>query len=395
MFLGVKSVVWTVMLICAVIAIGYTALIDFLTYRKKGNPFTIQPMKYAAVILCLFLAVCATVLSKQQSFVGAPMIGLISGIIIVNLIPDKKMDSVFKEGTTFAGKRFLSLGIVCIGATLAVTDLFSAVFALPLVIFNMLLSFGAAYLIGHKVFHVSDNTCTLIGGGTCVCGGTAIAALSPIVKAKQEETAYAMTAIFLFDLLACLTYPYLAIKLGLSDVQFGFLAGTAINDTSSVVAAQETFASLKGLEGYALPATIKVVRTSMIIVLSVIFSIATVRKEAKTMESAVTAQKQNLGAIVWKTFPKFILAFIAMVALNTVLVNAIKETVFYAGYFKPFFTNGYKFFVTIALCAVGFKIKFKDLFTNGLKPVALGGCTWICLFISSLTFSLLFANKLF
>lgn len=202
-----------------------------------------------------------------------------------------------------------------------------------------------------------------------------------------------MTAIFLFDLLACFMYPYLAIRLGYTPTQFGFLAGTAVNDTSSVVAAQETYAGLMGLEGYALPATIKVVRTAMIIVLALIFSVISIRNEARSAARS-DGQHANIGKIMWKALPKFILAFVAMIAVNTILRGNIVDTYFYQSLFKPLFTNGYKFFVTIALSGVGFKIKFKELFTKGLKPIALGGCTWLALFLSSLTFASLFAEKM-
>lgn len=93
---------------------------------------------------------------------------------------------------------------------------------------------------------------------------------------------------------------------------------------------------------------------------------------------------------MWKALPKFILAFVAMIAVNTILRGNIADTYFY----QSLFTNGYKFFVTIALSSVGFKIKFKELFTKGLKPIALGGCTWLALFLSSLTFASLFAEKM-
>lgn len=119
-----------------------------------------------------------------------------------------------------------------------------------------------------------------------------------------------MTAIFLFDLLACFMYPYLAIRLGYTPTQFGFLAGTAVNDTSSVVAAQETYAGLMGLDGYALPATIKVVRTAMIIVLALIFSVISIRNEARSAARS-DGQHANIGKIMWKALPKFILAFVS------------------------------------------------------------------------------------
>lgn len=281
------------MLVCGVIAVLYVLIVD----KKEGK--RAEKRKYLAILMCIAIAVLATVLSKQQAYVGAPMIGLIVGILIVNIVPEGKMSKEFKSGTVFAGKRYLSLGIVFLGATLAFSDLFSAVYALPLVLFNMALAFAVSYLVGRKVLHVSGNTCALVGSGTCVCGGTAIATISPIVKAKEEETAYAMTAIFLFDLLACFMYPYLAIRLGYTPTQFGFLAGTAVNDTSSVVAAQETYAGLMGLEGYALPATIKVVRTAMIIVLALIFSVISIRNEARSAARS-DGQHANIGKIMWK-----------------------------------------------------------------------------------------------
>lgn len=377
MLWGVSGAIWVILLVCIAIAFAYAAIDGRLS--GKGADWE----RYQAVALCALIAVAATVISKNQHYAGAPMVALLIGIAIVNLAPHNALNQAFKAGTSFVGKKYLSLGIVCLGATLAFTDIFSAVFALPLVLFNMVLSFAVAYLIGRKALRVSSNTCTLVGGGTCICGGTAIAVLSSIVKAKEEETAYAMTAIFLFDLLACLSYPYLAIRLGFNGTQFGFFAGTAINDTSSVIAAQETYASLIGLENYVLPATIKVMRTSMIIVLALVFALLSVRGSVRS-SSADQSQAVSIGSIVWKSFPKFILFFVGTVALNTILVKTAQNTEFYSLYFKPFFSNGYKFFVTLALAGVGFKIKFRDLFTKGLKPIILGGCTWLSLFLSSL-----------
>lgn len=384
MFLGMSGSVWIIILACVVIAFLYAMADGRMFSGKKGGT---TGGHYRALALCTVIAVAATVISKLEKYVGAPMVALIIGIVCVNCIPQQWMSASFKSGTAYVGKKYLSLGIVCLGATLSVTDIFGAAFALPLVVFNMLLAFLISNVIGRGVLHVTRNTSTLVGGGTCVCGGTAIAALSPVVKATEEETAYAMTAIFLFDLLACLSYPYLALYLGFDEAQFGFLAGTAINDTSSVVAAQETFAALKGLENYALPATIKVVRTSMIIVLTIIFSLLSMDR------SGVHRGESSVGKTVWKALPKFILFFLCTVILNTILSNTVAQEAFYQQVFQPFFANGYKFFVTLALAGVGFKIKFRDLFVNGMRPIALGGCTWLALFLSSFFFATYFADR--
>ena len=186
--------------------------------------------------------------------------------------------------------------------------------SLPLIIANICISFGVAYFVGKRL-GVTKNTSTLVGGGTCICGGTAIATLAGIIKAKEEEIAYAMTAIFLFDILAALTYPYLATYLGLTLNQFGFLAGCAINDTSSVAAAEATYSALHALD-LNLAITVKLTRTTMLIALAVIFTILMVKEESKN--NAGTGSQTSIAKTVAKVFPMFILWFLVMALLRCV-----------------------------------------------------------------------------
>lgn len=177
------------------------------------------------------------------------MVALLVSMIACNLL--SKLDKDFKAGTTFASKKFLNWGIILTGATLSFADIAgTGLKALPLILFNIALSFTVAMLAGRKL-GVTKNTSTLVGGGTCICGGTAIATLSPIIKAKEEEIAFAMAAIFLFDTIAAFSYPYLAGILNLTQNQFAFLGGTAINDTSSVAGAQATYVGLNGLGNWS------------------------------------------------------------------------------------------------------------------------------------------------
>lgn len=175
MFLGVRQDIWIIMLLCVLIVFLYSVIGDLAAAKKNSERASrFQPMKYAAIALCAVIAVVATVISKHEVYIGSPMLALIIGIVIVNLIPDEKFSKSFQAGTSYAGKKYLNLGIIALGATLAFTDIFSAVYALPLVLFNMILAFSMANLVGRKVLKVSPNTCTLVGGGTCICGGTAI-----------------------------------------------------------------------------------------------------------------------------------------------------------------------------------------------------------------------------
>ena len=338
--------------------------------------------KYLAIVLCVGIAVVATWVGGMQKVVGSPMIGLFIGMLIVNLMPS--VDKDFKAGTTFAGKKFLNWGIIMAGATLNFSQVLGyGAKALPLIVANICLSFAVAFLVGRKLLGMSSNTCTLVGGGTCICGGTAIATLASIIKAREEEIAYAMTAIFLFDIFAALLYPYLADWIHLSANQFGFLAGTAINDTSSVVAAEATYNLVHGLN-LSNAITVKLTRTTMLIVLAVIFTVLTVKREAGAARDE--GGRNSIGKTVMKVFPWFIVAFLAMAVLNTLgLFNQVDGL-------PKFFSKGYKFLVTAALAGVGFKVQFKDLFTRGVRPILLGGCTWLAVALSSLTFVFLFAK---
>lgn len=339
--------------------------------------------------VCGILAYFATFLGGLQHIVGAPMIGLFLGAIVGNIKPAK---GDYKKGTAFAAKKCLKYGIILCGATLN----FNAIIetggsALPLIITNLLVSFGTALFVG-KMLGVSLNTRRLVGSGTAICGGTAIATVSPIINAKEDEMAYALTAIFLFDVFAALAFPFIGQALNLTPEQFGFLAGTAISDTSSVVAAGDTFSKLIGVASAAdLPVIVKLTRTTFLVVVALIFTVITInekRKEAQlaTSNGSVSAgsgENKSFGKVIMDVFPWFVLGFLGMAVLNT--MGLFPES------FESFFKVGYKFLVTTALVGVGYKINLKDLFTKGVKPIILGGFTWLAVATVSMIFTLFIA----
>ena len=347
--------------------------------------------KTGAIVLCLVIGWLATMSTDLQSslfgrtVMGGPMVALLVSMIACNLIPS--LDKDFKAGTTFASKKFLNWGIILTGATLSFADILgTGVKALPLILFNICLSFTIALLVGKKL-GVSKNTSILVGGGTCICGGTAIATLSRIIKALEEEIAFAMAAIFLFDTLAAFSYPYLTGMLGLTDNQFAFWAGTAINDTSSVAGAQATYVAMNALGDWNGALNVKLVRTTMLIFVALVWTIL-MAKDAKNAEGA---KNESMFAVVKKTFPMFILWFVVMAGLNTfgVFGFTVPGIGMKAG---KLLGKLAKFLFASALAGVGFKIKFKDVFSKGIKPIALGGITWLCVCASSLSFVFLFAG---
>lgn len=344
--------------------------------------------KYGAIALCLVIGFLATQSTSWQeallgrTVVGGPMVALLVSMIACNIMPS--IDKDFKAGTTFASKKFLNWGIILTGATLSFADILgTGVKALPLIIFNICLSFTVAILVGKKL-GVTKNTSVLVGGGTCICGGTAIATLSRIIKAAEEEIAFAMAAIFLFDTLAAFSYPYLAGVLGMTENQFAFFGGTAINDTSSVAGAQATYVALNGLGDWSGALNVKLVRTTMLIFVALVWTII-MAKQAKDE----AGKQESMFSVVKKTFPMFILGFVIMAALNTFGVFGFSIAGKTAG---KWLGKIAKFLFASALASVGFKIKFKDVFSKGVKPITLGGITWLCIALSSLAFVYIFAG---
>lgn len=338
----------------------------------------------AAVALCLAIGILAQNSAGLQKaafgrvVVGGPMLALLISMIACNLLP--KLSQGFKDGTSFCAKKCLNWGIIATGGTLSFASIMgTGVRALPLIVLNIFLSFLVALWAGRRILNVSANTATLVGGGTCICGGTAIATLSRIVKASAEEIAFAMAAIFLFDTLAAFVYPYVIAALGFTPGQFAFIAGTAINDTSSVAGAQATYQAIIGDPTFQGALNVKLVRTTMLIFVALAWTLI---QSAKAKRSGAAAETDSVFAVVQKTFPLFILAFAAMAVLNTL------------GFFSAdgvkLLGKGGKYLFATALAGVGFKIKFSEVFSKGVKPITLGGITWACVAISSFLFAVLF-----
>lgn len=341
--------------------------------------------KTAAILLCLLIGFLATKSTDLQEAVfgrvvmGGPMVALLVSMIVCNLLPS--LDKDFKEGTTYSSKQFLNWGIILTGGTLSFASILgTGVKALPLIIFNIFLSFTIALLIGKKI-GVTKNTSVLVGGGTCICGGTAIATLSRIIKATDAEIAFGMAAIFLFDTISAFSYPYIANVLGFTDNQFAFVAGTAINDTSSVAGAQATFQAMIANPDFNGALNVKLVRTTMLIFVAVVWTVLMARDAKKKGEAGTN---ESIFAVVKKTFPMFILWFVVMAGLNT--VGAFSATGL------SILKVASKFLFASALAGVGFKIRFQDVFSKGLKPIALGGITWACVAVSSYLFAFVFAG---
>ncbi len=151
-----------------------------------------------------------------------------------------------KPGIKFTSKKILKFAIILLGASLNITTVLTVgKFSLTVMLFTLATCFGLGYVIG-KALGLDWKTSSLINAGTGICGGSAIAAIAPVIEATDMDIAYGMSATFLFDTIMVVVFPLLGRAMSLSDAAFGLWAGTAVNDTSSVVATGYAFSEAAG-----------------------------------------------------------------------------------------------------------------------------------------------------
>jgi uncharacterized integral membrane protein (TIGR00698 family) len=348
---------------------------DFIKNKGKG------------IILCLIIALFAWLLVNSITWmevIGAPVIAILTGMILTLIIKDK---SSVSEGIDFTSKKILQYAVILLGFGLNLTTIEKVGLAsLPIILSTISTSLLVAYAL-HKLLKVPAKTSTLIGVGSSICGGSAIAATAPVIDADDEEIAQAISVIFLFNVIAAIIFPTLGSILGLSNSGFGLFAGTAINDTSSVTAAASTWDSLHGTNGTVLAyATIvKLTRTLAIIPITLVLSFLRIRNEK---EKNITGQTK---VSIRKIFPMFILYFILASLITTIITSycsgaslAAAESIF------TFLKQLSKFFIVIAMSAIGLNTNIIKLITKGGKPILMGFCCWIAI----ATVSLLLQNFL-
>ncbi len=311
--------------------------------------------KYGAgLLLAVVIAVVANYISEfiPYHLISSSVFALIIGMIANPLITKHK---VFKGGISLVSKQVLRLAIILMGLTLSFSQVLSVgKYSIIVMCFTLLAAFGGGYLLG-KLFGMNWKLSGLISAGTGICGGSAIAAIAPTIDAADRDIAYAISATFIFDVLMVILFPIAGRYFGMSDMGFGLWAGTAVNDTSSVVAAGYAFSDAAG----AFSVIVKLTRTLSIIPTVLVFSFINERINAKATGS-VQKRKINFK----KIFPYFILAFLLMVGIKSIgfipddlSLNVSKLS---------------KFLMVMALGAIGLKTNFKEVSTSGFKPMLHG-----------------------
>jgi len=323
-----------------------------------------------ALVLCISAA--AYLLGRVVPVIGGPVFGIVIGMIVGAI---RRPAARFKPGITYAGKQVLQIAIVILGTGLSLSQiLHTGGASLPVMLGTMAAALLGAWLFG-RLLGVSADLRALIGVGTGICGASAIAATSTVVGAGEMDIAYSISTIFLFNVVAVLTYPTIGHLLHFSQSAFGLWAGTAINDTSSVVAAAYTFGHAAG--NYAV--IVKLTRTTLIIPITLALAAARVfrmRAEARALRAAGAA---DAGAprIHWgKIIPWFILWFLVAAVLNTVGVFS-KGQIHALGAVALFL-------IVMALSGIGLSADFAQMRRTGVRPLILGAILWATVGLSSI-----------
>jgi uncharacterized integral membrane protein (TIGR00698 family) len=329
--------------------------------QEKKEIIFMKALKiFPGMILSLLVATLACFIESllPVHLIGSAVIAMFIGMTLNHFL---KKTGIFAAGLKFTSKKILKVAIILLGLSLNVTTILNVgKLSLAVMAFTLLTCFGGGYLIG-RALGLNWKLSNLISAGTGICGGSAIAAIAPTIDAEDNDVAYAMSATFLFDMAMIVLFPLMGKALGMSDEAFGLWAGTAVNDTSSVVATGYAFSEAAG----DFATMVKLTRTLAIIPTVLTFALIQLRLKRKE----ATANSQNGSELkanfsIKKIFPWFILGFVALSVVAT--IAPIPETVVSGT------KSISKFLMVSALAAIGLNTSFSSIKKAGIRPMLHG-----------------------
>lgn len=313
---------------------------------------------FQGLALSLVIASLAYALGRFLPLIGGPVFGIALGIFATTFW---KLPAAAAKGVKFTSKYVLQLAVILLGFEMNMASILQVgQQSLFVLVATLSSAFLSAYWLG-KFLDINGKTSTLIGVGTAICGGSAIAAAAPAIDADEQEVSYAISTIFLFNIVAVFLFPALGHWLHLSDTGFGMWAGTAINDTSSVVAAGYSFSAVAG----KFATIVKLTRSLMIVPV--------------TLALAFLFAQKNKGEghfNFMKVFPWFIVGFLAAAILRStsVLPLVLTQDLVLVG----------KFFIITAMTAIGLNTDIRMFLKASPRALILGALTWLAVATSSL-----------
>ena len=331
---------------------------------------------WKGVLFAFIIAVPAWLLGKQFEVIGGPVFAIIIGMVLALLVPGRAGEPL-AAGIKFTSKKVLQWAVILLGFGLNLAQIAQVgMTSLPIIVATIATSLIVAYVL-HRALKIPGKISTLVGVGSSICGGSAIAATAPVIDADDEEIAQSISVIFLFNVIAALVFPTLGVILGLSNEGFGLFAGTAVNDTSSVTAAAAAWDGMHPGANTLDEATIvKLTRTLAIILITLALAFWQIHLAKKA-----AAEGEGTGEVAGsfdlkRIFPFFIIFFVLASVVTTVfalppaVTAPIKELS--------------KFFIIMAMAAIGFNTNIVKLVRTGGKPILMGLVCWIAITVVSL-----------
>ncbi|QPK93777.1 YeiH family putative sulfate export transporter [Actinomyces sp. zg-332] len=328
--------------------------------------------KIKGISVCLLIAIPSLFLGKLFPIIGAPVFAILIGISISSVLKDKFFFLSLRYGITFTSKVVLQWAVILLGFGLNLNVILKVgKQSLPIIIFTISGALLTAFVL-YKVMNVSRNLAILIGVGSSICGGSAIAATAPVIKADDTQIAHSISVIFLFNVLAALIFPNLGMLIGFDTLNpdpFAIFAGTAVNDTSSVTATASTWDSLHHLGSQTLDKAVTVKLTRTLAIIPITFAL-----------SLILSKSENNSSFSFKkSFPMFIVYFLLASIFTTVSS--------YFGMSAQVFDVAKeisKFLIVLAMSAIGLNTNISSLLKSGYKPIFLGLVCWIMVAVTSL-----------
>ena len=321
---------------------------------------------WAGLLVCLIISIISWVLGGFLPVVGAPVFAIFIGMILHPFLTSyKQLDA----GLTYSSKKLLQYAVILLGFGLNISQVFAVgKSSLPVILSTISIALIIAFFF-QRFFNLDTKLATLVGVGSSICGGSAIAATAPVIHAKEKEVAQAISVIFFFNVLAALIFPTLGSWLHLSNEGFALFAGTAVNDTSSVTATASAWDSLYNANTLEHATIVKLTRTLAIIPIVLFLSYYWQSRQ----------QGNNQGVKLKKIFPVFILYFILASLLTTLLTSFGVSTSF----FSPLKQLS-KFLIIMAMSAIGLKTNLIAMIKSSGKSILLGALCWIAIILTSL-----------
>ena len=318
---------------------------------------------WRGVLFALVIAVPAWLLGKQFEVIGGPVFAILIGMVLALLVPAEKGEPL-QAGVKFTSKKVLQYAVILLGFGLNLAQIAQVgMTSLPIIVSTIATSLAVSYVLC-RALNIPGKISTLVGVGSSICGGSAIAATAPVIEAEDEEVAQAISVIFLFNVIAALVFPTLGGALGLTNEGFGLFAGTAVNDTSSVTAAAAAWDGMHpGANTLDAATIVKLTRTLAIIPITLGLAFWQLRQARRAGGEARSTFSLR------RAFPTFIVFFVlasvvtTVFSLPTAVTAPIKELS--------------KFFIVMAMAAIGFNTNIVKLIRTGGKPILMGLCCWV------------------